>query len=748
MKRQRFLIICLLLLAAIATALLAPVPVQARISGEIDLGYVNYQADEQGRRVTDAHSFRHRYSLLYSTDGLLYDGRVGAYNVSVGYEWGAFDTKIQQPADRGGDFNPSISAGHVLYNGEVVLDPLELPLRMKAYSYDLNRISMQEDTLSVGDTNMIRPGLITDLLDGTHINSGVTLLFGVKNGLTNGYNAIFRHIPLVMIDYRDEINKDTRSATPQDTRLRRLAFVSLNKRDNWFHYRTITYDDYLNPNQSYKESQFQLGTIDQALSRRWIDLTNWLKISTDGQFTKHATPDPTTTFQAYEFNFYALANRETWEGRTFSSLSRVLDQQGITLERTIPVYASGTWGPEIDWKGSLYSHDKRLRQPDGTVTDTTDLSGTLRTDMLKRSPFTLGTTLKAEHADNDGSKLISLEGGLESASTRRFSRDYTLYSSYYLKYFNASNDTSDDTSYLNHDAIVRLAYAPSTTYRLELEEDVSAGSGTNPQDFSNSAIVVNSGFNGYNSSSTLGSIFQRRDNTINNYVRYVTTAGGYWSPTPRARFSLTLIEDILTQPGAATDYLTTVRNTIDYNIADFMMRLRTSYSFRNVDGETLDLLESQGTVEYRPNRNLQASLNYIYNTGKSDIKTESRFIDLRQCLSYNFYTYRGMERKLLEVSEEFSYTQTKNYGDLSTTQDTARRLTLGLRYYPLSRLFIAGNVRFSLLDPGATLEQVYNGTIGVTFQKLQATLDYSYGRRNDSDNRVEKRLAANLRKFF
>lgn len=748
MKQHRFPIISLLLQTAFVTALLGPLPAQARISGEIDLGYVSYQADEQGRRVTDAHSFHHRYSLLYSTDGLLYDGRVGAYNVSVGYEWGAFDTRIKQSDDRGGDLNPSISAGHLLYNGEVVLDPVELPLRMKAYSYDMNRIAMDEDTVSVGDTTMIRPGLITDLLDGTHINTGVTVLFGVKNGLTNGYNAIFRHIPLVMVDYRDEINKDTRSATPQDTRLRRLAFVSLNKRDNWFHYRTSTYDDYLNPNQSYKESQFQLGTIDQALSRRWIDLTNWLKISTDGQFTKHATPDPTTTFQAYEFNFYALANRQTWDARTFSSLSRTLDQQGITLERTIPVYASGVWGADIDWKGSLYSHDKRVRQPDNTLVDTSDLSGMLRLDMLKRSPFTLGTILKAEHADNDGAKLISLEGGLESASTRRFSRDYTLYGSYNIKYFNTSDRNQDDSSYLNHNAVARLAYDPSTTYRLELEENVSVGSGTNPQDFSNSAIVINSGFNGYNTGSTLGSIFQRRDNTINNYVRYVTTASAYWSPLPRTRLSLTLIEDILTQPGAPADYLTTIRNTIDYSIANFLVRLRTSYSFRNVGGDTLDLLESQGAVEYRPNRNLEASLNYLYNVGKVDLKTESKYIDLRQRLAYNYYTFHGLERKLLEVSQEFSYTQTKNYGEFTTTQDTATRLTLGLRYFPLSRLFIAGNVRFSLLDPGETLEQVYNGTIGITFQKLQATLDYSYGRRNDSDNRVEKRLAANLRKFF
>ncbi|RNC72762.1 MAG: hypothetical protein ED859_02025 [Desulfuromonadales bacterium] len=746
----RHLSICAALLLAIqAVSLLGPRPLHARVSGEVDLGYVQYDAEANGQKVTSANSFHHRYSLLYSTAGSLYGGRVGSYDVTVGYEWGSFNTKIRNPNDSSADQNPSISAGHVLYRGELVVDPLELPLKMRLYSYDMNRVSMLEDTVPISSSTMIRPGLITNLIDGTHIATGATLLFGVKNGLTNGYNAIFRHIPLVMVDYRDEYNKDTKSSSPVDTRMRRLAFVSLNKRDNWFHYRTTRFEDNLSPFQSFTESQIQIGTVDHTLNRRWIDLTNWLKISTDMQFTKHSSATAANTFEAYDLNFFAIATRQAWDARTFSTFSRVLDQQGLSLERTVPVYASGVWGADGNWNGMLSSRERRVRRVDGSENLTSNVNGSLRSDLFSRSSFTLGTSVKAEHTDTDGVKLLSLEGGVETASTRRFSRDYSLGAGYTIKYFDSSNGSRGSSSYLNQNLYGRVIHSPSTSLRLELNEQISAGSGSNPQNFSNSSVIVNSDFNNSSAGgSTVASNFQRRDNTVNEYLRSVTTAGAYWSPVPRVTVSFTVSEDVLARPDLPTDYLTSVRNTIDYSTPTFLARIRSSYNYRVEGGASIGFLESQGAVEYRPNRNLESSLVFTYSKGDIAKGLTSEYIDLRQRLGYTFYTFSGVSRKLLELTQEFTYNTSVNAGDLGNIVDTTRRFSLGARYFPLKNLYLGAFGQYSFIDPGGVSELVYNGTIGLSFRKLQASLDYAYGKRNGSDNRIEKRIAANVKKFF
>ncbi|MRR34874.1 hypothetical protein EG829_09295, partial [bacterium] len=345
--------------------------------------------------------------------------------------------------------------------------PQELPLKLRAYSYDLNRVTLYHDLTAQSGARIIDSRLVSDLRDGTRITSGATLLFGVKSGLTNGYNAIFRHIPLVMLDYRDDIARDVKSLSPIDTRMRRLAFVSLNKRDNWFHYRTTDFTDNINPNQSFEETQLQLGTVDHALSRRWIDLTNWLKISADGQFTKHDSATKVNSFESYDLNLFAIATRRSWDARTFSSFSRLVDRTGISLERTIPVYGRGVIGADIEWMGNLYANEKKIRELGGDVVENSNYSASLRADMFHRAPFTLGVIAKAETNTSYGSKLLSLEGGVETASTARFSRDYSVTGSYTVKYFDSLNDSAGE-GYLNQILNGRVAYAPSPTLRVDV----------------------------------------------------------------------------------------------------------------------------------------------------------------------------------------------------------------------------------------------------------------------------------------
>lgn len=752
MTLQRFHRGLLALVFLVAATAVAPSAARARISGEAELGYTRYEAEAGRSKVAEGSSFYQRYSLLYSTGGEFYNGRIGHYDLALGYEWGSFDTKVKNsinPADANTNEDRSISTGHLLYRGEVVLDPKELPLKLRAYSYDMSRIALYHDLSVSGGANIIDSSLVSNLRNGTHITSGATLVLGVKSGLTNGYNAIFRHIPMVMLDYRDDINRDLKSLTPTDTRMRRLAFVSLNKRDNWFHYRTTDYTDNINAEQSFTETQVQLGTIDQALTRRWIDLTNWLKISADGQFTKHTSATPVHSFESYDVNFFAIASRRDWDARTFTSFSRLTEQQGITLERTVPIYARGVIGSDIEWAASAYANEKRISEFNGNVANNSNYSASLRADMFKRAPFTLAATVKGETNETYGSKLFSLEGGVETASTSRFSRDYSVMGGYTIKYFDSLDDSSEGGGYLNQNLTGRLAYAPSGTFRIEVGESLSSASGGNPGNYSNTAITVNSGFNGGNTLvSGSSAAFDRRNGNIDEYFRSVTTVNAAWRPYPRVSVSFALSEDVLTRPGVPTDYLTTFRNTIDYSGAVFLARLQSSYNVRMVGGESLDYMESIGTVEYRPNRQLEGLLTYTYSVGEVDANTKSEYIDLRQRLGYSFFGRYGANRKLLEVYEEFTYNRTTSGGLINSDLITTRRMTLGARYYPLRSLFIGGNAHYSLIDPGSVAEQFYSGVIGINFRKFQANLEYSYGRRNGDDNRIEKRIAANMKKFF
>lgn len=750
MTRKRSHIGLLALSICCAAAVCVPAPAGARLSGEAELGYTSYDAEVDGAKVVDGSSFYQRYSLMYGTSGDFYRGRVGRYDLALGYEWGSFDTDVTYHGDIAGsqgDAGRSASAGHLLYRGEVLLDPQELPLKLRAYSYDLNRVTLYQDLTLNGGGKIIDSRLASDLRDGTRITSGATLLLGVKSGLTNGYNAIFRHIPLVMLDYRDDIVRDLKSLAPIDTRMRRLAFVSLNKRDNWFHYRTTDYSDKINADQSYKETQIQLGTVDQALTRRWIDLTNWLKISADGQFTKHDSATPVNSFEAYDLNLFAIATRRSWDARTYSSYSRRVDREGISLERTIPVYGRGIIGADIEWNGSLYSNEKKIREVGGNVVENSNYSASLRADMFRRAPFTLGVTARGESTTSYGAKLMSLEGMVETTSTARFSRDYSLAGSYKVKYFESLDDSGG--GYLNQSLRGRLAYMGSPTFRMEMSEELSAASGNNPQNFSNSAITINEGFDGgtvLNSGSDAS--FRRRNNDINEYVRSVTTVNASWLPLPRTSIGFSASEDILMRSEGDTDYLTTFRNTIDYSVSSFAARMNNNYNIRMVDGEALDYLESIGTLEYRPNRYLDGLLTYTYSVGDVTSGTKSEFIDLRQRLGYSLYARAGMSRKLMELYEEFTYNRTKNSGNVSSEINTARRFTLGARYYPLRYLIVGGDARFSLLEPSGLTEQCYTGIVGINFRKFQANLEYSYGRSNGDDNRIEKRIAANVKKLF
>lgn len=742
-----------------------PLSAHARLTGEAELGYVKYDATVDGAKIIDANTFQQRYSLLYSNSLAFAGGRVGGASYSLGYEWGSFDTTVKSSLPGVGQ-SVSQNRGHFLFNGEVLVDPKELPLTFVAYSRDMNRMQFQKDLWQIGGAvtsngvvgDIIRPNMPSNIVDGQRIYSGATLLLGVRNGMTNGYNEIFRLFPMLMLDYRDEIIHDTKSFTPTDSRLSRFAFVSLNKKDNWFHFRSTRYSDYINPDNDWKEKAFQIGTVDQNLQRRWIDFTNWIKLSVDGSWTKRDTANAIYTEERYDVNLFAIATRKTWEARTFNTFSRVMEHNGPTYDANVPLYVTGTWGTDTDWRFRASDRERKQVDVAGIWKSSSDMLSSLQFTTFKRSPFTLTPSASVEYFDETTSgKTIALEGAVETASTRRFSSRYELFGRYDIKYFTAERSGVASSTYLTQEIDGRLAYIPSSVWRFQLEQKFQMGSGTNPG-LSGSAIVPNNDFNTITDSTRY---IQRDGVTVNDYTRSISSASVSWSPLARLGISLSASEDVLMASGQPASYITNLSNTISYSVADLSVNVNNRYQMQNSGDGTNNDLFSSALVSYRPDRNMDGSLNFVYERRTID-NSSSTYIDLTQKFNYNFYRVNGVNRKILELNEQIDYTKNSNQsqnspllisgvmsGLVSTTaSSTVTRVTLGARYYPLQRLYLAATSQYYLLDPGAIKGQIYTGSLGFTASKFQVSLDYSYGTQQNGLKRVEQRFAANMKKFF
>ncbi len=731
---------CLLVL------LLVPSVARANLSGEAELGYVSYDSEQKDASGTvdsrlNGTSFRQRYSLLYDTQGEIADGRFATYDLTMGYEWGSFDTRVKRLND---DTSLSVSAGHVLFRGEVVVDPAELPIRIRAYSRDLNRTTFIDTYLNNDLDYMISPDLTTDLRDGTRISSGATVLLGVKNGLTNGYNALFRNLPMLMVDYRDELVHDVNSITPIDTRLRRLAFISLNKRDNWVHYRSTKYEDFINPDQSYNENQVQIGTVDQKLMRRWIDLTNWIKVSADAQFTKHNAASPVDNFEEYDVNFFGIASRSSWEARTFANYNRLQQNGSYSVSRTIPLYMAGTWGFDTDWNARVINLDKIDYQGTPNERKSSSNAASVRFLTLKRANFTVSPRLSVEYAtDDEVGKNIAVEAGVETRSTRRFSREYDLFSSYTARFIK-SNDVaaSDSGSYVAQDLNVSVGYAPTPQTRLSGSETISLTSGNTPASSGNTTISGGS-VSTLNDTGILGEYGA----TSNGYMRSLSMLSFSWLPGSRIRTSLTAQEDIISVSNQPLYSRSAITNSVSYTAPTYQVSLDSSvYLHSGIDGSSY-AFDFNGAASYRPNRNVDAYLRARVNLSH-DTTNDVRYVDLQQRFNYYILKYNGIVRHLVELSEEL------NYQDVTTTSTSSQSvygkkwLTLGAKYFPFARVFVGGFARYAIVDPGALTQQLYSASLGVTYRKLQADVEYSFGNQYGDQKRYERKFAANLRKYF
>lgn len=703
--------------------------VQAKIFAEAEVGYVDYET-VQGGSKNSASGLTQSYSLGYLTAARLATLN-GYYRALLGYQWSSLDTKIKGP---GVSEDISINSGHIFFNGEVLLDPRELPVRVKAYSRDMSRpqfSAIGDTTTFTGYDPVVNPDVPVRLLnDGTHITSGFNLIFGVKNNMSNGYYSVFKDLPQLMVDYTDGISKNSSVLDEENVRTRTLAFI-LNKKSNWLHYRQTSFDNYVRPNESYVEQQFMFGNIDHKLERHWVDVTNWIKVSGDGTFRKRSG-DILDYKQAYEVNLMGILSRETWEARSINNLSAQQRVDGTyDYSSRTPLYVSGTWGIDTDWKTALvYTADKSVLGG-VSLANKNDTLALVQVRTFKRSMFTLSPTVSIESVEQDRNKSIIYGAKVESASTRRFSNVMSLIGSYEFRFVNSEGDVTDNSTVQNING--GLAYRPSNRVSVDVTEGISIATGNR-----NLTLAANTP----GSSGTIGSNDSVHGLATGSYLRSTTTARVDWTPMDRMQLVTMASEDYLKDDGNVGDSITSFRSGLIYRNPKFDANGFVTYSQRRGISNS-DSMNFTGMVKYTHSRQLSSGARAEYARDNMEGNISSTYYNFEQNLQYAFYSLRGVGRRLLDATETFSYS--KREGNQPETQ---KSIALNTKYYPTQHIYLSASGRYTLVGPIEQKELAGSGEVGVVYAKLQANLNYSYGKREGAFGRIDKRFSANVKKQF
>lgn len=727
-----------------SAALLQPASLEARMFGQVEAGYSAYDAEGASPETKDEReTFYHRYMLGYRNGGRIAKGRVGEYSYMLGYEWAAINRR-NEGVTAGLPSSASVRQGHLLFSGDLKMTVPGAPIRFMAYSRDTSSNFLRDDgtveRLRGGAGNIITP-MTFSLYGGTNIASGMTLDIGLLRNRRG--TQFFNELPRIILDYRDIYVSNLNSEFQQHNRTS-TYMGAVGKGPLWLRYSTEKYTDYLTSFAPSQSQQFNIGTVDHRLQRTWIDVTNWIRMSADGQFAKQNSNKSgiAVNSEQYDINLFTVATRDRWSARNFNYFSRSLDREDNTRISTIdmPFYLEGTVGADTDWKARFVSHDEKGSNP--ADTRRTMLSS-LRLETFKRSPFTLSPTLSVERVSEPGSASLSVSGSVATASTRRFSDRLGLSGSYTFRYLTSETPgVKSEESYQN-DLNGRVVY--SVTDRLKVNYTQLFGWKKGNAGTSLTESVLN------NQSLPVATITRTRD-TDSEYLQSVSAGGVSWQPTARLNVSANASADLKKHKGIPLDAILSLSNNIDYVMPEYKFSARIQYSTRSYDAIRTSEWGATAAAVYTPKKNIESTVRATYSFTNDESNKTSTYAEVRQRLSYTME--RGYNsRKILQLVEESSYqdgVSSVSFGseDSSSTYKTRRNLTLLANYYPFKNLYVGASTRYSLLDPGSVNEYFYHATVGLDYNKLQAYVDYAYGRRSGTDRRVESRFSANLKKQF
>ena len=723
-------------MAVWSCCLLSPHHAAARLSADASLQYTDFNSSNNKGEKISGNSLTQHYSLLYSKSGPVMDKRLGSYSLAVGYEWAAFDTSVSSNILTSRESRHD-SRGHLLYSGEIFVDPKEIPLTFSAYSRDNSRISFQKSSQSLGSAStLLSDSFTTSINNGIHITNGATLVMGVKNGMTNGYNEFFRHIPMLFIDYKDEINKDLSASSPSNNRLSRLAFVSLNKKDNWFHYRMIRYYDYITPGSNYNETQLQLGTVDHLLQRRWIDFSNWIQVSVDGLNIRRKSQNNTDDYDEFSLNAYVRMRRQTWEAYALGNFSRKneYNRGAITYKTNLPVYANGIISPTSSWSGYASFSDNH------TTTGSTfrTMNSSYQVNSYQASKFTLTHGISHEYATNDaGTESHAIGANIGTSSTKRFSAATSLQATYSIRYYVNTTKTGE-TTFTDQVVSGSITQITSANSSVSLSQSNRFTSG---QSSFVSSDIQGTGVN-------TPQYVDPRNNSLTGTGSYqsVTNATFSWRPMAQLDTSLSFQNDYFVRNNQYSDNIVRVYTRTTYRDRQLTLINNNTYTtssnnYTNIREREPNQLKTDNIAQYVLNRNFDAKARLTYYK-YLDVLDKTENFEFEESLSYSYYISKGLPRKLFVINQAFATSK-----EIHLNQPFSNRFSLSGSYYPLRQISLSAGTTYYFTDTFSDYTISYNASAAMSYRLLSASLDYTYGR-TKLDGRIEKRFGASFKKSF
>ncbi len=735
--------------AALLALLLSGTPLTVfaagALSGSAELRYAQQEARENGQTVLNASHFTQQYSLLYQTRGQVMEGRGGKYVLGLGYEWNALD------ADLNGE-NSNIQTGKILYKGDVLIAPGGLPFRLHLYSADMAKshfIEQSVDSLfEVTANDAFIPGRpLTNITNGQHTRTGITLVVGETNGRYAGaYRDLLEDAPRLLIDYAEDYVRDLKSFTPQHYRSRDLAFVSLNKRDNWFHYRLFEHRDFLQERENFDEKSFLLGTIDHTSQRRWINMTNWIQVSADGSYTTGSRPSAINgDFNRYDLNLFARARLADWQASNFNSFSRVEEFGALKRSIETPVYAQGDLGRDTSWRGRFIGQrESDLIYATGEERTKDVFYATTRVETFKHQPVIVAPELAAEVKGGNRGEGEAARVGLEIYSNRSYRPRFDWLAGYSLAHFGGTGETGFETDFWEQ--MLRGTIATDLTSSLRTGFEQEAVFGTGSLERTTSQYITPRSDLELSESRT---VVSQRDGTV---FRSISTWFGEHRSSNRLYNRVEATYELLHTEEDDTDQVE-LSHSLRYDWRNLNVDMRN----RLVLG---DDIQGQGTsfggtlsptitggqrdksfihssnLWYSPGRSMETSarFNYEWRDGGS---TSSNRWRVQQDYRYNIFHVNGIVRKLADIGERFEY-------EVSDPTNGSRE---SLTAFTL----LGARIRYEMRSPEETDTLTWYTTAGLDFEKFQLALDYAYGTRTAGSlmpERKEHRWEVQVKKTF
>ncbi len=747
-------LVCLFATARIAAASIG------NVDGAIEWRYGEHQAQEAGDRVLDGKYFSQQYSLFYSKSDLLMSGKLGQYNVGLGYEWNVLDSEIHSRQGSIPDQDVNISTGKVLFEGDITIAPGGIPFQLNAYSYDLRQTSFSESRVSgLFDTletdSFSAPGLLTDLNNGQHITSGVTMFLGVANGNYEGpYRSLMANSPRIMIDYKQNYVRDLKSNTPSHYRDRNLAFVSLNKKDNWFHFRYYDHKDFENPEEDFEEKTYLLGTIDHQLQRKWVNLTNWIKVSADASYiTSNFRTSSESVTRAYDFNFAAIAQRKGWTFSTFDNYYRESSLKSLQKQIELPFFFKGRLSPDWEMRGRfIAARDEELNFIDDDYKNRENFFANWRIQNLPRTPVLYSADFSVESKAGTEGEGLSFKALLEAQNNRLYRPRYDIYSSYSLAYYSGEGSLGVDVDFWEQELKGSVETDINNFWRTGFVQSFLHGSGTLDRtvtDYLSPRSDMGLMFDGEKSQTREGAVFHS-----------TTTLFAEHRGSSRFSNRFEFIYDYITDEQGSRDQLI-ASHRLDYDKRKFRVSWENAIVIGNHDtrggptgrsdlssgGVAEKSLESRLDVSYFPGSSVEFDFRGAYSYRESAEGSSTEWF-AHQSAIYNLITSSGISRQLVQFREDAEYERiSDSFGELVTKTT----FTLSTDYFPTRFLFLGSRLRFQYLKPENAKIYTASLSAGLNFEKLQIALDYSYGTRDESASvadRKEHRWELRTRKVF